>query len=318
MSRFTPIATLTLAGQRFSAPEAALLRAEVALGIGPDHDRCWLDLHAMAPKVPAPGDDVALALGLDGDAQDVFTGTVVRVERRPTGAWVECFAPSWQLARSHAARAWVGQGAAQIVNDLLSDAGVPAGTVGADLDLGVFHADDRCSRWQHLLRLARLAGCEVTSAADGALSVRPPPTGPSTTTLRRGAELISWRATTVEKAPAVAPVGPAGAGSEAGADHWHLPLASPAGETPDREAWVPGAVRDRNAARTVADAQAAAAARRTVQGEALCWGQAGLRPGDLITLADLADGDLDARVTAVTQVLDGQGFATWIDFEGPG
>jgi phage protein D len=316
MSRSTPVTSLLLDGQRLSGPEAALLRAEVALGLGPAHDCCRLELHAAARSVPALGARVGVALGFDGSPQDVFSGTVTRVERRSSGALLECHAPSWQLSRRRAAQVWVGQGATQIVRDLLSDAGVDAGIVGADLDLGVFHADDRRSRWAHLLRLAELAGCEVASTADGALNVRPPRSGPSSTTLRRGAELLSWRACQVEDAPEAAPVGPAGAGSEAGADHWHLPLASPAGDSPAREAWVPGSVRDRNAARTVAKARSDAAKRRSLQGEACCWGQPALRPGDRITLADLPGGDVEARLTAVTQVLDASGFATWLDFEG--
>jgi hypothetical protein len=316
MSRFTPIARLTLDGQSLSAPEAALLRAEVSLGLGPAHDRCRLELHALAPQVPAPGAQVTVALGFDGDAQDIFTGTAIRVERRSSGAVVECMAPSWLLSRRYAAKSWVGQGAAQIIDDLLGDAGVSAGIVGAELDLAVFHADDRRSRWAHLLRLTRLAGCEVCSAADGSLNVRPPRSGPASATLRRGAELIQWQASSFEDPPAAATVAPAGAGSEAGAEFWHLPLASPAGEAPEREAWVPGAVRDRNAARSVAQARADAAQRRKLQGEALCWGQPALRPGDLVTLSELPDGDVEARLTAVTQVLDVNGFATWLDFEG--
>ena len=79
---------------------------------------------------------------------------------------------------------------------------------------------------------------------------------------------------------------------------------------------MPGAVRDRNAARSVAQARADAAQRRKLQGEALCWGQPALRPGDLVTLSELPDGDVEARLTAVTQVLDVNGFATWLDFEG--
>jgi hypothetical protein len=316
MSRFTPVARLSIDGQRLSAPEAALLRAEITLGLGPAHDRCVLELHALAPNLPAPGAQISVALGFDNAPQDIFTGAVVRVERHGGGAVLACFAPSWQLSKRFAAQAWVGQGAAQIVNDLLGDAGVSAGEVGADLDLGIFHADDRRSRWAHLLRLTRLAGCEVCSSADGRLNVRPPRTGPATATLRRGAELISWHAAAFEDAPAAAAVAPAGAGSEAGADHWFLPLASPAGATPEREAWVPGAVRDRNAARSVGQARSAAASRRRVQGEAWCWGQAALRPGDLVTLSDLPGGDVDARLTQVTQVLDASGFATWLDFEG--
>jgi hypothetical protein len=316
MSRFTPVARITLDGQALTAPEAALLRAEVTLGLGPAHDRCCLELHALSRNLPSPGGEVAVALGFDGEPEDVFTGTAVRVERRPEGAWVECFAPSWKLAQRRAAQAWVGQGATQIVNEMLGDAGVDAGIVGADLDVAVFHADDRRSRWAHLVRLAQLAGCDVTSTPVGALDVRPPKTGPASATLRRGAELIAWRAAAVEPAPTLPPVGPAGAASEAGAEQWHLPLASPAGETPEREAFVTGSLRDRNSVRSAGQARADAAARRTVQGEALCWGQPRLRPGDLITLADLPDGDIDARVTAVTQVLDADGFSTWIDFEG--
>jgi hypothetical protein len=316
MSRFTPVARITLDGQALTAPEAALLRAEVTLGMGPAHDRCCLELHALSRNLPSPGGEVAVALGFDGEPENVFTGSAVRVERRPQGAWVECFAPSWKLAQRRAAQAWVGQGATQIVNDMLGDAGVDAGIVGADLDVAVFHADDRRSRWAHLVRLARLAGCDVVSTPVGALDVRPPKTGPASATLRRGAELIAWRAADVEPGPTLPPVGPAGAASEAGAEQWHLPLASPAGDTPEREAFVTGALRDRNSVRSAGQARTDAAARRTVQGEALCWGQPRLRPGDLIRLADLPDGDIDARITAVTQVLDADGFSTWIDFEG--
>jgi hypothetical protein len=316
VSRFTPVAQLTIDGRRLSAAEAALLRAEVALALGPAHDRCTLELHALAPTVPAPGGQIALALGFDDAPQDVFTGLVVRVERHAGGAVVECLAPSSQLSRRRVAQSWVGQGAKQIASEMLGDAGVTAGVIGADLDLGIFHADDRRSRWDHLLRLARLAGCEVASAADGSLDLRPPKTGPAKATLRRGAELIAWQASTYSDEPAGSPVAPAGAGSEAGADHWHLPLASPAGEAPDREAWVPGALRDRDAARSVAQALADAASRRKLGGEALCWGQPTLRPGDLVTLAEIDGGDVETRLTAVTQVLDGNGYATWLDFEG--
>jgi hypothetical protein len=66
----------------------------------------------------------------------------------------------------------------------------------------------------------------------------------------------------------------------------------------------------------VAQALADAASRRTLGGEALCWGQPTLRPGDLVTLAEIDGGDVATRLTAVTQVLDGNGYATWLDFEG--
>ena len=318
MSLRRPTATVTIDGRALTAPEAALVQLRVELGLGSAHDRCVLRLQPLSPFANvSTGAEVAVAVGYGDDPLDVFTGTVLSVERSATGIAIEAIAASYALSLTRVAQAYVGQTAADVANDLLSQAGVTVGEVEAPLALAAFHVDERRPAWSHLQRLARLAGAEIASAADGAVSLRPPKSGAAEHTLRHGAELLAWsRLACADGSPACEVV-PFGAASEEGAAKWHLLLKEPDGGAPSAPTVVPGAIRDRDAAKAHAEALTAAVARRTLAGTVLATGDAEIRPGAIVELSGLpTGGDGDARVLAVVHHLDGGGFLTALRLGG--
>lgn len=308
-----PTVQLSIDGRDLSGPEAAAVSVSVDLGLAPAHDRARIVLQALSPALDiAAGARLVVGLGGDTDSvETVFTGIVDSVQATTGGVQATAYAPSLALSRTRVAQAYLDQSAADVITDLLSQAGVDPGSIEADLKLAAYHVDERRSAWSHLCAIARLAGVAVSSAADGSVDVAPWSGSSTGHELRYGAELLAWtadRRADGEAAPAVVPTG---AGSEAGADHWHILLKEPDGGPPAGATRVPGAVRDRDAATSVAESLAARARARTLGGWALVTGLAAVRPGDRVDLTGLPVGDdVSARVRDARHRLDRSGYTT--------
>jgi hypothetical protein len=308
-----PTATVTVDGDARSIPEAGLAALRVELGLGPAHDRAVLAVWGQSDFAgTAPGATVAIALGFGDDQTDVFTGAVEAVDAVPGGVLIEALSATVELSRVRVAQAYVQQTVADIVNDLVDKGGGTAGSVDGSSTLSAYHVDERRPVWDHLVALARLTSSELAGDADGAVVFRAPRTGATDRTLRHGAELLAWRIGARRAAPDPIPVLPYGAASEAGTEGWHLVLRTPDGDSPSGPSLVHAAVRDRDLATALDDGRRAARDRGTSGGEVVITGDAGLRPGDLVTLSDLPTGDPpDLRVLAVSHVIDGtRGFVT--------
>ncbi len=323
MSLVRPAVSLSVDGRELTAPEAAAASVVVELGRAPAHDRAVVILHPLSPVVDlAAGAQLVIGLGLDADhLETVFTGKVDQVAATGAATWggiqAVAYAPSIALSRTRVAQAYLGQSAADVIRDLLDQAGVDAGTITADLALAAYHVDERRPAWGHLCAVARLAGVEITSAPDGTVDAAAPTSGAPDHQLRHGAELLTWVAERRSAGEAALAVLPTGAGSEAGADRWHLLLKEPDGGAPDGPTLVPGAIRDRDAASTAAQALTALAIRRTLGGSALITGLPTVRPGQIVELTDLTIGDdVTARVLMVTHRLDRSGFTTRLALGG--
>jgi hypothetical protein len=304
-SRQRPTATLTIAGQDLSTAEAALHRLTVELGIGA-HDRAELVLGHLSPAAgTASGADVAVALGYAGTEEAVFTGHVVSVHQRPWGVVLEALGAPARLAGVRVGRSYLQRDLSDIVEDLAGEAGVTVGDLDADLRLPAYHVDERRSAWSHVRSLARLAAAEITTAPDGALDVRRPRSGDSADhTLRHGADLLAWSAGTAATVAPRPDVVAHGAASSMGAQAWHVVLKEPDGGAPDTFTLVPVAVRDTDAASTVAEWAARASVRQERTGRATAVGNPAIRAGHLVELADLpgAEEELDLVSAAVAAV----------------
>jgi len=308
-----PAVKLSIDGRDLSGPEAAAVSVSVDLGLAPTHDRARLVLHSLSPAIDlAAGAKLVVGLGLDADSvETVFTGIIDCVQATSGGVQATAYAPSLALSRTRVAQAYLDQTVSDVIADLLSQAGVDKGSISADLKLAAYHVDERRSAWSHLCAVARLAGVAVSSAADGSVDVAPLAGGAADHELRYGADLLAWYAERRADGEPAAAVVPTGAGSEAGADHWHILLKEPDGGPPSSATRVPGAVRDRDAANTVADGIVASARRRKLGGWALVTGLAGVRPGHRVDLTGLPVGDdVSARVLDATHRLDRGGFTT--------
>lgn len=319
MTLARPDAALTLDGDRLTAAGAALAALQVELGVGSAHDRFRAALGAISRfSDVAAGASAVVELGYGNDLETVLTGTVTSVERRPWGLVVEGLAATFALSRARLGRSYVGQSAGDVVSDLVSAANGSAGEVSSTLALSAYHADERRSVWSHLCVLARLAGCELSADSDGSVNFRPPKSGSPDHSFRHAAELIAWDVGPRDTAQTDISVVPFGAASEQGSDKWHVLLREPDGGAPSDETLVPGALRDRDGAKTFEQALKDARTRRGTGGDVLVAGDAGVRAGDVCTLDDVPDAGSDPlRITSATHRLGGEsGFFTLMRVEG--
>ncbi len=314
MSLSRPRAVVTLDGRSLTSAEAAVARIRVLLGSGA-HDRAEVLAWPVSKLADAtPGSALAVALGDEGDEEDVWSGVVVEVAAGEDGVALDGLAGTLELSRQRVSRTYLDQSVADVVNDLASPVSVDK--VGGDVKLSAYTVDDRRTVWAHLLELAALSGADVSSAPDGSLRFVAPRTGAADHRFRYGADVLSWR-TSSASALTAGGVAAYGAASEAGAEQWHWLLREPAGTAPLR---VVPALRTREAAEALADALSARAARAAVRGTLRLRGAPEVRPGDLVEVQDLPSADPGTlRVTGVEHVLDGRaGFVTTLRVEGSG
>jgi hypothetical protein len=308
-----PRAVVTIDGRRLTSAEAALVRLRVALGFGA-HDAAELVVWPTSKFAGATaGAVMSIALGEDGDEEDVWAGEVVTVEAGADGVVIDGLASTVVLSRTRLAQTYADQSVADIVHDLVPD----ADEVSGDTQLPAYAIDGHRAVWAHVLDLARLVGADVGASPEGTLRFVPPRTGTADVTLRYVADVLTWTAGPA-RAPDVPAVGAHGAGSEAGADGWHWLLREPTAVGPaGAPVLVVPAVRTRDAADVMARALASRAARAARRGRLRLVGHPEIRPGELVEVTDLPGDPGTLRVLEVEHVLDARdGFITSLVVEG--
>lgn len=301
-----------LGGSGLNAAQAGVRRLVVELSVDEAHDRVelatWGD---SALSGAAPGATLAVGLGYGDDVSDVLKAEVVGTDVTGWGAVVTGYAPSRRLSSTYVGRSYVDRSIGDVVSDLLSEAQVDEGEVDSSLSLPVLHVDPRRSVWGNLHTLARRAGCQITSKADGSVSFTPIPGAVSgglggalgaaaaavglgsTDELREGAELMSFRIGPRTPDPTVSLVTPIG--GKAG-----LLVAAPdSGSGPPVQ--VDSMLRTQEAADAATTARQAAASRRGRRASVTVPGRADLRAGDTVK----ARGQ-DYRVLRARHVLDAE------------
>jgi phage protein D len=311
-----PSATITIDGKNLTSFEAGLVRLSVDMAQG-THHAAELTLWPQSKFAEtAVGAQITLALGVDGEDEDVLTGEVSGASGTPSGVRLEAVSATIALSRARKSQTYVSQTVADIVNDLASD--VDIDEVSADLTLSAYSVDQRRTVWAHLVELASLAGSDLGCAPSGGLRFVPPASGPGSFTFMFGATVLDWQLANLTPPP-VPKIAPQGAASEQGADKWHWILHDPVGEDGDPTRIV-GAFHTRDAADGLAKAIEERAARAAVRGRVRLVGESGLRPGEVIEIDDLpgpAAGPF--RILSVHHTFDARyGFYTDVMVESAG
>jgi hypothetical protein len=278
-----PSATISIDGRSLTSFEAGLVRLNVHMAHG-THHTTELIMWPQSKFAETPvGAQFTLALGVDGDDEEVLTGEVTGSGGAPSGTRLEAVSATIALSRTRKSQTYASQTVADIVNDLASD--IDIDEVSADLTLSAYSVDQRRTVWAHLVELASLSGSDLGCAASGGLRFVPPSAGPGTTRFMFGATVLDWRLENLPLPP-VPKVAPQGAASEQGTDKWHWILRDPVGENgaPTR---VVGAFHTRDAADGLAKVLEERAARSTLRGGVRLVGESALRPGDVIEIDDL-------------------------------
>ena len=311
---FRPNAVTEIAGRRLTAAEAGLERLTVTSALG---------CHGMADLVlwpqsafasAAPGETLTLSLGPQDDEETVLTGTVA-TQRQGTGAVViQALDASGALGRLRTTAVFERTSLADIVHKLADEAGVRAEADGDEM-LPIYYVLPDRPVWDHLRDLARLTGRDLAVGADGCLLFRDPGAG-AVHGLRHGADLIRW---SIGRESAAAELAHAPHGSASSSGNWHWIDPDPAGATPSPTR-IEGVLSDRDLATTATGAASERAGRAALEGWLLITGDAAIRPGDSVTVADLPGGDPGPmRVRMVGHRLDRDtGFTTFLQVEGGG
>ena len=311
-----PSATITIDGKSLTAYEAGVVRLTVDMAHGTHHTAELMLWPKSKFASTAAGASITVALGVDGDDEDLLTGEVAGMGGSPEAVRLDAVSATIALSRSRKSQTYISQSIADIVNDLASE--VDVDEVSADLTLSAYSVDLRRTVWAHLVELASLAGADLGCAGSGGLRFVPPASGPGSFTFMFGATVLEWHIANVTSPP-VPKVAPSGAASEQGSDKWHWLLHDPVGEAADPTRVV-GAFHTRDAADALVKSLKERAARSAVRGSLRLVGEAGLRPGEVIEIKDLpgpAAGPF--RLLNVRHTFDARyGFYTDATVEGSG
>ncbi|MBT2498626.1 hypothetical protein J7E25_05920 [Agromyces sp. ISL-38] len=279
-------ATATIGSLRYTGGIAAV---RVALSIGPGVGSARLTLPRDLRVDAKPGDDVAIALrGESPDETDVFTGTVVTVRRALDRTVIVCGDAAVALAAIRTGSTFEHQGASAVIDAFAREAGVEVGTVDLDLDLASYVADQGRTAWEHVTALAAWGGALATTAADGAVDVRPFPSPPADVALRYGREIAELGVTTVTPAAGVVWTGsgPAGDASDPRAQLQTTATLPDDAPGPDAHTIRVAAPALRTPAAAASAIEAAAARNGAPRLVAACWLVPALRAGTAVEIAD--------------------------------
>jgi hypothetical protein len=112
-------------------------------------------------------DEVSVALGHDGENEEVLRGTVVALRPDFVGVRVTVLGAMQRLLDLRTAAWYDNQSAGAIARDLLGQAGLEEGTVDGGPTLPRYAIDKRRSGYAHLRQLAERLGYELYAKRDG-------------------------------------------------------------------------------------------------------------------------------------------------------
>jgi phage protein D len=251
----------------------------------------------------ALGDEGSISLGYrDGSVDTVFSGKVDSVRHTINGT-LRFTAVNGGAAFSAARinQSYEEQSAADIVNDLASQAGASTGTVDAGVDFPFYVVDDGRSLYQHIERLAKLSNLAAYFNPDGELEVSALEEAQPVATFTYGIDIVALEV--IDSTPAVGAVkavGDGAAGSE-GAEAWSWfvkDAASVTGEAGDGDPArlvSEASLRSQEAASTAAEGALGVSSRANVTGRILVPGTPAAVVGSTIAIADAPHDSLNGN-----------------------
>lgn len=155
-----PTFALTIGNLRSSTDNPVAGPRQIRIERDMDMAADGMRLHMMARAGIALDDEVAIALGHNGENESVFTGNVVGLHPAIGGVEIQAVGKMNALLNHRTAASFEDQNAGSIAGDLIAAAGLTAGTVDAGPMLPRYIVDERQSAYAHLKALADRLGYE--------------------------------------------------------------------------------------------------------------------------------------------------------------
>jgi phage protein D len=253
-----------------------------------------------APK-PVLEIDGEVALGFDGESPTpVFWGWVQLVQRGIAGKRrIVATTGSGVFAAFRLDQGYEQQTAGAIVRDLAQRAGMDGAWADDGPELPYYVVDSRASAWEHVTRLAALAGFAAWSDADGYVNFKPLRAGAPVQTFTYGQDILELEAfQSPPSVGAVTVVGDGAAGSN-GSDAWSwnlkdvAPMKATAGSGDPPVLVQLGAIRSAEAASAAAEGIAANAKLGGTSARLLVPGAPKAAVGTTIAVASAPDDALN-------------------------
>lgn len=280
------------------------LAIEVDCALAPVADRAEI---VLAPGADSPavviGDSVTVSLGYsDAETVLVFSGRVSEISTNADGSRrIDLANASGQLARWRGNLSFQQQKSADIIRELLAESGIDGGTIdNSGAALPFYVADDRCSFYQHIARLAELSGAIVHISPDNKLQLQALAAGSAVQTFHYADDLLQADWLAVESQAARRWQGE-GAAANNGSEAWSWLLknadAMASGDTGTGHYYAP-LLRAREA---VDNAAAAHTLRNGRRAQIITAGAANVISGSTLTIAASPQRTLDGSAV-VTRI----------------
>jgi phage protein D len=290
----------------FAADEAAwapvLESISIEAGLAPAVDVAELVFAARAdaPK-PALDDEGYIGLGFEGEEPTpVFWGWVDLVHRSIGGKQrIVATNATGVVAAFRLDQGYEQQTAGAVVRDLARRAEMDDVTADDGPELPYYVVDSRSSAWEHIARLAALAGFAAWSDADSGIHFGPLQAGSPVQTFTYGQDVLELEAFQSPPSPAAVTVVGDGAAGSKGADAWSWnlkdisPLRASAGSGDPAVLVERGAIRSAEAAGAAAEGIAANARLGTLTARLLVPGAPKAAVGTTVAVASAPDDTLN-------------------------
>ena len=126
-----------------------------------------LEIHLMERAKIATGDSVTLDLGHDEENERAFIGTVAQIVRTIEGVRVIALGKMNELVTCYTSGTYETRTFGNIVDDLISQAGLDSGTIDDGPEVTVFAVDRRRSAFTHVKKMANRLGFELYTDRNG-------------------------------------------------------------------------------------------------------------------------------------------------------
>jgi hypothetical protein len=186
------VASSLLGGGAASDPWADNVQSlALDLQLAPGVDHCTLTVTGSGMPSVALGDGLSLKLGYDQQLSTVYTGKLVRVQaRNDDTVHLTLDNGALTLARLRQNSSFEQQTLRDIVNKLLGDAGISAGTLHTGPDFPFLALDDRQSLWAWISALAAMSGALAWVDGEGKVQIKPGG-GPALASFTYGADVLA-------------------------------------------------------------------------------------------------------------------------------